>query len=311
MKKLFALILTFVSFLGLVSCGAPKVTSLALNGESSYTYASKQEFEQNIGEISFTATYSDSTTKEVVLSLDMISAEDLAKLDVAQTYDLTISYDGATTTVEVTIVGERYSVTVVYPNGDPVTSGVSVQWCTGDLCLLPVYVNSKGVAYNACDDANYYIHIEGVPQGYSYDPNAYTSNASNKHITIELIENGTISGEGTEASPYVVNEGAHVVNFNALSLNGMKYFAFTATESKEYSIRSICQDKLAINEVNPYVGFMGTEINMAKIDTTGNDERVMNFNHTFTATANTTYYFVIMIEEASNASNADCTFVIE
>jgi hypothetical protein len=244
----------------------------------------------------------------------MFSAEDLAKLDVANTYNLAINYENCSTNVEITIIGDRYSVTVVYLNGDPVTNGVSVQWCTGELCLLPVFVNSKGVAYNACNDANYFIHIEGIPLGYTYDPNAYTSNASNKHITINLISITDLNDSVTDGSlskPHNITDGAYTDRFTALSTSGMKYYAFTAAESKEYTIRSINQDKLALNTVDPYIGFMGTELDMANIDVSGNDAVGINFNHTFTAQANTTYYFVIMISSADNAAKADCTFVIE
>ena len=314
MKKIFALILTIVSFLGLVSCGGAKPTSIVLNGELTYTYATKAEFEQNVGDISINVTYSDSTTKDMNVTLDMFAAEDLAKLDVAGTYNLTITYEKCSTSVEVTIVGDRYSVTVLYPNGDPVANNVAVQWCTGELCLLPVFVNSKGVAYNACADANYFIHIEGIPLGYTYDPNVYTSNASNKHITINLISITDLNDSVTDGSlskPHNITDGAYIDRFTALSTSGMKYYAFTASESKEYTIRSINQDKLALNTVDPYIGFMGTELDMANIDVTGNDAVGINFSHTFTAQANTTYYFVIMISSADNAAKADCTFVIE
>ena len=256
-------------------------------------------------------TYSDKTTKVVNLSSSMLSEADLSRLSEPGTHELTISYEDCSTKITVIILDNRYSVTVVYPDGTPVTGGVSVQWCTGNICLLPVVVNANGVAYNDCDDDEYYVHIEGIPTGYTYDPNAYTTNAANKNITIKLIQLSTYTGTGTAVDPIVVSNSAYIVNYTALSTSGVKYYSFTAPESKEYTIRSICQDKLAINEVDPYIGFLGTANDMANADVSGNNPLVKNFSHTFTAIAGTTYYFVIMISAATNSTNADCTIVIE
>jgi hypothetical protein len=45
--------------------------------------------------------------------------------------------------------------------------------------------------------------------------------------------------------------------------------------------------------VDPYIGFVGTDINGAP-DTTGNDIKdSVNFSRSFEAEANTTYYFIM------------------
>lgn len=311
MKKILSFILLLISMVGLASCGDKvTVSSIALDGSTEYTYESKEAFEADLSNLSITVLYSDETSKNVSLEASMISAADLALLAVPGTYEITINYEGCTAKCEITIVDNRYSVAVVYPDGTPVSSGVSVQWCTGNICLLPVFVNSNGVAYNACDDANYYIHIEGIPAGYTYDPNAYTANADNKNITIKLISLGNLSGEGSISSPYVASTSAYVVRHTAIGASDIKYYAFTAVEAGSYTVRSICQDELALNTVDPYIGFMGTELNPANANIDGNTD-AMNFSHTFTAEANTTYYFMIMITSATKAEEADCTFVIE
>ena len=199
-----------------------------------------------------------------------------------------------------TVVDERYSVKVVYPDNTPVTSGVTVQWCVGDMCYLPQAVNANGVAYIELEDGDYYIHLNNVPAGYTYNPNAYTTTASNKNITIPLYALSTVTGEGTKAAPYVVTTGTYNVQFEQTSTKGMKYFSFTTTEAGTYTIESFCMDKLALSLVDPYVGFMGTDINTAP-DASGNTIKdSVNFSRSFEAEANTTYYFVIMISSVSD-----------
>ena len=204
------------------------------------------------------------------------------------------------TTPTETLVDERYSVTVVYPDNTPVTSGVTVQWCVGDMCFLPQPVNASGVAYIELEDGEYYIHLNNVPTGYTYNPNAYTTTADNKNITIPLYTLSTVTGEGTKAAPYVVTTGTYSFQFEQTSTKGMKYFSFTSTEAGTYSIESICMDKLALSLVDPYIGFVGTDINAAP-NTDGNSIKdSVNFLREFEAEANTTYYFIIMVSSVSD-----------
>ena len=199
-----------------------------------------------------------------------------------------------------TPVDDRYSVKVVYPDNSPVTSGVTVQWCVGDMCFLPQAVNENGVAYIELEDGDYYIHLNNVPTGFTYNPNAYTTSVDNKNITIPLLAVSSLTGEGTKAAPFVVTTGTYNVQFNQTSTKGMKYFSFTTTEAGTYTIESFCMDKLALSLVDPYVGFVGTEINNSP-DVSGNDIKdSVNFSRSFEAEANTTYYFIIMVSSVSD-----------
>ena len=74
-----------------------------------------------------------------------------------------------------------YPFTTRISDSSPVTSGVTVQWCEGDMCYVPQAVNQDGVAYIELEDGEYYIHLNNVPAGYTYDPNAYTTDANNKN----------------------------------------------------------------------------------------------------------------------------------
>ena len=231
----------------------------------------------------------------------MLVASELENLSNKGLHTLKVTYEGVETTLNLEVV-ELYSVRVLYPDNTPFTDGAHIQWCKDENCFMPVKSDAEGYAEINLEDGNYYIHIEsGIPAGYTYDPNAYTTSASNKYVEIKLIPLSTLSGEGTEASPYVLLQDAYKVKFEEASTSGMKYFSFTPTKSGNYSIRSIAMDKLAINKIDPYIGFMGTSIDMSNIDVSGNvDSSInVNFNHTFEATANTTYYFVVMVSSAT------------
>ena len=118
---------------------------------------------------------------------------------------------------------------------------------------------------------------------------------------INLVELKTTSGEGTSSNPIVVSESAFTVTYEGAGQANMKYYTFTPSVSGTYSIKSLAMDKLAMNAIDPYIGFLGTETDMSKIDISGNvDSKVnINFNHTFTAEANVTYTFIVFVSSAT------------
>lgn len=198
-----------------------------------------------------------------------------------------------TDTNPATTVDTRYSVTVLYPDGKPVTSDTNVQWCH-EFCLLPVAVDANGVAYKELDDAvaMHFVHLESMPAGYTYNPNIYTTNASNKHIVINLIAlSNPTSGEGTAVNPYVITAGAYNVN---LSKKGtVIYYSFTPTEAGTYVFESMAVDKLATNEIDPVIA------NMEDVNTLYDDGGVgENFKYSFAVEANQTYTFAITVNDA-------------
>ena len=192
-----------------------------------------------------------------------------------------------------------YVVKVVYPNGTPVSGGISVQWCTNSTCMLPVYINESGVARNSIPDDNYFIHIDGIPAGYTYDPNAYTATKTSKTVEIKLISLINLTGDGSVDLPYVTSVGAFTVTYLKGGATEVMYFSFTPTESRTYSLKSLAVDKLATNNIDPYIGFLGTVTNFSAADYSGNSNEVLNFNHTFNAEANVTYYFAVMVTSAT------------
>lgn len=300
MKKLLVILVFFLSLCTLASC-KNQIEYIKICEETIPATFEVDNVEQKLTAIVLEIGKSKGENELLNVSKSMISESDLNKLKNPGLHSIVINYEGfsANLTIEVTDPNS-YSVKVVYPNGDPVTSGVTVQWCTGNVCLLPVAVGANGVAYNSIEDGDYYIHIDGIPSGYTYDPNAYTTNKNNKNVEIKLIELKSFTGDGTSANPIIVSEGAVNVTYEGAGQAYMKYYSFTPTSNGTYSIKSLAMDKLALNAIDPYIGFLGTETDMSKIDTSGNgDGKNINFTHTFTAEAGVSYTFIIFVSSAS------------
>ena len=302
-NRLFALFLTIVCIFGLLSCNNTNevfVESLAVVEDSIPAEILSTEIDDKIDDIKIKVIKSDKTEEIINLDKSMISQADISKLASEGTHTITVTYEEKNTTITIVVknpVDDRYSAKVVYPDNTPVTSGVSVQWCLGDMCLKPVTVDANGMAYIDVEDAQYFIHINNIPEGYIYNPNAYVANKDNKHVEIKLYSLLEATGDGSKDVPIVVTEGAYSIQFEELKTKGMKYFSFTAAEAGNYTIESLCVDKLAITTIDPYLGFAGTDIN-ANPDITGNDVKdSINFKYQFAAEADTTYYFIIFVSE--------------
>lgn len=315
-KNILSIILIFTFMLSLFSCtNEVTVSSITVDESSLPESILVENVENEILNIKLNVINSDDTTTVVTLTKDMISDTDYNKLLTVGTHEITVKYEGVETKITIVVkedISKYFTVKVVYPSKEPVTSGVTVQWCTGNICELPVAVNSEGIAVLDVEEGDYYIHIDNIPTGYTYDPNAYTSNTQNKHIEIELIELSTYaSGDGTAENPYVVSNSAYTATFDAKGFANCQYFSFTATETRTYSISSMSMSALAMNLVDPYFAFLGTENNIDNRDVSANKESKVdiNFTHTFEAEANTTYYFIMFVSEA-NSYPAPFDFVI-
>lgn len=301
MKKIFVILVCFLTLCTLVSC-KNKIEYIKIDENSLPESFTVENVEVRLTAIVLEVGMSKGEKEYVYVQTSMLSEDDLKKIKNPGIHNITINYEEFTANLTIEVLDPNaYSVKVVYPSGDPVTSGVTVQWCTGKTCLLPVAVGANGVAYNQIDDADYYIHIDGIPSGYTYDPNAYTANKNKKNVEIKLFELKDATGEGTSTNPIVVSEGAFNVSYTGAGQSNMKYYSFTPNTSGTYTIKSLAMDKLALNFIDPYIGFLGTETDMSKIDISGNvDSKInINFNHTFTAEADVTYTFIIFVSSAT------------
>lgn len=313
LKKLFSIALMILCFVSIVSCKKEKdikITSVNVDSTTVPSEILSNEVDTEIIKIKLNVKYSNDSTEQVNISKDMISSTDYAKLSTEGTYTVTVSYKGFNASLSLTIVepvNNNYTVKVVYPDGTAVNGGVSVQWCS-TYCLLPVVVNSQGIAENEIDDDTYYVHIDNIPQGYTYDPNAYVATPDNKHIVITLDEKKELSsGDGTTSNPYVVENGAYELKVLSSGKNGGMYFSYTASSSGKVTISSAAVNKLAMNEIDPYLGFIGEtddlpNFSLAGADVSGNkDSKIdINFSFTFDAVEGKTYYFLVFVTSATS-----------
>ncbi len=77
---------------------------------------------------------------------------------------------------------KAYKVKVVDPDGKPV-AGVRVQICKGEDCMQPIATGADGVAVleykgAAYPEAIYEIHLQNVPDGYTFDNTKYKTPAT-------------------------------------------------------------------------------------------------------------------------------------
>lgn len=81
-----------------------------------------------------------------------------------------------------------YKFTVLYPDETPV-EGVRIQLCIDELCKIPVKTNAEGVAIITYDATVYDIHImeDTLPEGYTFDNNAFKTPAEYSEITLHLV----------------------------------------------------------------------------------------------------------------------------
>ena len=299
MKKIFILFTLLLCLFSLTAC-KNKVTSIKVVESTVPEVIDVAVLDTELTKIQIELVMDKGDSSFVNLSKDMISSEDYTKLTDLGTNTVVVKYEEFTTSLTLTVEdANAYVVKVVYPNGTPVSGGISVQWCTNSTCMLPVYINESGVARNSIPDDNYFIHIDGIPAGYTYNPNAYTATKTSKTVEIKLISLIDLTGEGSVDVPYVTSVGAFTVNYTTGGAAEVKYFSFTPTEAGTYSIKSLAVDKLATNTIDPYIGFLGTVTNFSAADYSGNSNEVLNFNHTFNAEANVTYYFAVMVTSAT------------
>lgn len=298
MKKILILFTLVVCLLSLTAC-KNKVTAINIVENTVPEIIDISELDSKLAEIKIELVMKKGDNSLISLSKEMISTEDYTKLTNLGTNTVVVKYEDFTTSLTLTVEdANAYVVKVVYPNGNPVTSGVSVQWCTNSTCMLPVYVNESGIARNSIPDDNYFIHIDGIPSGYTYNPNAYTASKTSKSVEIKLISLINLTGEGSVDVPFLTSVGAFSVSYQEARTE-WKYFSFTPTEAGTYSIKSLAVDKLATNTIDPYIGFLGTTTDFSNANYDGNPSEVLNFNHTFAAEANVTYYFVVLVYSAT------------
>ena len=161
--KLVFMICLLIPLSFIFSACAPKVVDLTLNGELEI-YIGTFSIEDYV----LTVELSDETTKQLALSDEFISADDLAKLNTIGTHIITINYNGYSE--EFTIVVKKYTF--------------------NDLAF-----NSATYTY---DGTSKTIEVENVPSGASVDYNISNTQTNageydiTATVTLENYETATL-----------------------------------------------------------------------------------------------------------------------
>ncbi len=136
-----------------------------------------------------------------------------------------------------------YTLNVEMPDGTPATlPGLKAQWCDTQ-CSTPILLENGSASAYLENGGNYHAHVLGKHEGYTYDVNRYTANDTNRVTTIKFIElKNPTSGDGKQATPYVVTEGAYEATIGAFGGANVVWYTLIASKAGSYSFESIYQD---------------------------------------------------------------------
>ncbi len=305
MKNKIITIILFLVLLTLTSC-SKKVISISLVESTVPSEIAVNELEEKLSTIKISVEYKKGEKEEISLDKSMIASEDYAKLSNIGTHQVKVNYEKqeCMLTLNITNSSNAYQVTVLYPDKTPVKGSVMVQWCEGELCYTKVEVDANGVAVNNdLPVGTYSVHLDDLPEGYTYNPNNITTE-SNKSIIVELIPYaGEIETKGTVDNLCNVTTSCYTVTFDKKGTEETQYFSFTASKTGKYVISSYADESLSV-KVMPVLGFFGTKdyTNMSNITLVSSIKDSVNFSYEFDAIEGETYVFIIQLSKNTTAS---------
>lgn len=233
--------------------------------------------------------------------------------------------------------GDDYTAKIYYPDGSlvkpeyntdgTVKPGMTVQWCTLVTCLSAKIPNDKGIIVNDIPDLpegeRYYVHLNNVPEGYTYNSNAYQPDLNNRHVEIQLVDLKEPTSTVTIKNPVLptLDVTANNIGVGAyettVSMGGFEYFIFTAPETASYEVESWATIEQASNSMDPMVGFFGEVKDSYSItdyvqydDGGHSDNDYSNFKFTIEAEAGKSYLLLTLANDAeSYLKGQDASYV--
>ena len=158
-----------------------------------------------------------------------------------------------------------YTAAVAYPNGSHYDQdGLYVLWCTSKNCLMPVEVDKNtGVATANYKDNNYYVHLDALPEEYTYDPNIYNVTPVEKHCNIQLHDRYVATLENNESNNssrnrYMLTENNFYKVETKTNVEEV-FFGFRPTELGVYTIESFTQAIQNPSNENPLINYYGSD----------------------------------------------------
>lgn len=143
-----------------------------------------------------------------------------------------------------------FTVTLTY-DGAVYAPGIEIDalWSDG-YSIHRGRIGTDGVASVKGLDGDYKVTLSAIPDGFTYNPNAYVATNDNRHIQIELRKIKATRGKGDDLYNCININGTGVYRTPEIeSETDVVYYMFTPTRNGMYSIESWID--ITANDVNP------------------------------------------------------------
>lgn len=156
---------------------------------------------------------------------------------------------------------DGYQCQILYRDGTPV-SGVMAKYCTEQTCFRPINVDSNGIAKaDTLKDDTYYVHVENLPSGYTYNPNAHQSTPTNKQIVIYLDE---LSEFNSDNGVLLIEENS-LFNVSIDEETSVK-LRYQSSQAGSYTLESWADYYAATENIDPTIKMLSTSGEQLAID---------------------------------------------
>ncbi len=150
-----------------------------------------------------------------------------------------------------------FTAMVVF-NGKPVIptveNPITVLWSDG-YSVHEADLGPDGTAQIGGLDGDYRVTLIGVPEGFTYNPNIYSANNTERNVVIELHQILDTQGKGIDPYKPIMIRNVGIYCVTVTEPGRETYFAFAPTKSGTYNVSS-WMDVIA-NEVNPVGTYWG------------------------------------------------------
>lgn len=163
-------------------------------------------------------------------------------------------------TVTLTYDGEVYIPSEEHP--------ISVQWSDG-FSVHTAPIGQDGVARVGGLDGDYRVNLTAIPEGYTYNPNAYTATNNNRNLEIQLHRIITTRGKGDQLYNAIAIKNTGLYCVELTSPTHEVFFEFAPPKSGTYSMES-WMDTID-NRVNPQAKYYGANASFKQYQYTADD----------------------------------------
>ena len=141
-----------------------------------------------------------------------------------------------------------YTVTLMH-NGKVFTAadGILAQWTDGYSYHTAPFVDGK--AEIAALDGDFRVTLSGLPEGYTYDPNAYTATVTGRDVQIELMRVDVPRGAGSDEYHCIALGKTGYYRAQYARAGQLVFFEFVPTTAGTYVLESLVDT--AAQQYNP------------------------------------------------------------